>query len=113
MPTAAELFITYNPYQGIATQYSAGLDYIIANLTTGDVDDLVTQVTAYVNSLGLLPNTSTVQMEISSVAYSAVNSYINGEKGNYSGGQLSFVNKMTGPSFTSGLTVDSLQTRIF
>ena len=111
---------TINPYPALGTQFTAGMNAIIAGLPgSPTINDLVTQVTTYVESVYYsgTPPSFTQNLEIKSVAYSAINSYVNGtiegrNSSLYNSSQKSFINMLIGPSLTNYLTVDTIGSRI-
>jgi hypothetical protein len=107
---------TLNPYPDLGTQFVAGMNAIIAGLPpTPTIDDLANEVITFVETTYFIPATMTQaqKMEVKSVVYSTINSFVNSQvRTMYGGAQKSFADMMIGPSLTSGLTVDSIENRI-
>lgn len=108
------LLPTINPYPLIGKQFKTGLDAIIAALPgSPTITDLVAQVYNYIKPLYYPSITLSQQVELESVIYTAINSYMNaGINGMYSGSQASLANMLIGPSFINTLTVDTLDDRV-
>jgi hypothetical protein len=110
---------TVNPYPDLGAQFQAGMNAIIAALPPSPtVDDLVHQVVIYVETLFYTAAIEPAQkIEVKSVAYSAINSYIdsviiNPKTSLYKGSQNPFLYQMLGPSLINEITVDSIGNRI-
>jgi hypothetical protein len=106
--------ITLNPYPDLGTEFIAGMNAIIA-APPATIDALVTDVVTYVQGVYYTAAITPAQkIELKSVAYSAINSYVNGGTSSalYNGKQRAFINLLTGPSLTSFLTVDTIGSRI-
>jgi|ERR1035437_406779 hypothetical protein len=109
--------ITLNPYPDLGGQFTAGMASIIGAIPpTPSVVQFVNAVAAYVELAYYPPLTITPAqlVEVKSVAYHAINNYVNpcGNLSNYNGMQLNFIKILTGPSLYSQLTVDSISNRI-
>ena len=105
---------TLNPYPTLGSEFIAGMNAVIA-AAPANIDDIVNAVVAYVRAQYYTAAISPAQiLELKSVAYSAINSYINGgtRSAIYNGKQRAFINMMTGPSLNSFLTVDTIGSRI-
>lgn len=90
---------TFNPYKILGEQLVDGLDTIAAKLTNSStVDDLVNEIYKYIQPIyysGKVPKV--VELEIKSVAYSVINTYINSTFGGavaYSSDQYYFIDLM-------------------
>ncbi len=110
---------TVNPYPDLATQYASGLDYIMVAMPgVPSIVNLVKAVCDYTESVYYPAGATTQQkMEMTSVAYSAINSYIAGlirkpSKSVYNGNQHKFVGMMVGRSIEKELPVDAIDDRI-
>lgn len=109
---------TINPYPDLGIQFQAGLNAIIGGLPpTPTIDQLVTQVYNYVVSVYYSSVTPAQTVEIKSVAYSAIDSYVDGLLRNpatnlYNSKQTSIIKMLAGPPLTSFLTVDEVSNRI-
>lgn len=108
---------TINPYPNLGAQFIAGLNAIISVPITS-VDVLVNAVANYVESVYYPAGLSSVQkVEVKSVAYSAVDSYLDGLLRNpatnlYNSKQSSIIKMLAGPPMTSFLAVDEISDRI-
>jgi hypothetical protein len=106
--------ITLNPYPDLGTEFIAGMNAIISVPITS-IDILVTQVVNYVEATYYTAAITPAQkIELKSVAYSAIDSYVNGSTNIalYNSKQRPFINMLTGPSLTSFLTIDTIGNRI-
>ncbi len=106
---------TLNPYPSYGDQFKSGLNAIIAALPGAPtIADLVAKVEAYVEPIYYPAGATTAQkMELKSIVYSAINSYVNGQvKSMYSGSSKGFVDMLIGPSLQSNLPVDAIKNRI-
>lgn len=106
--------ITLNPYPALGTEFTAGMNAIIA-IPPPSIDALVSDVVAYVQGIYYTAAITPAQViELKSVAYSAINSFVNGGTSNalYNSKQKSIIDMLTGPSLHSFLTVDTIGNRI-
>ena len=107
---------TLNPYPDLGTQFTAGMNAIIAGLPPSPtIDDLANEVIIYIEANYFIAASMSLaqKMEVKSVVYSCINSFVNSQvRTMYGGMQKSFADMMIGPSFTNGLPVDTLGNRI-
>lgn len=98
---------TVNPYPQLAIQVASGLDAIGSALTAAStVDDLVDEVYNFVSSIYYIGASSVLEMQIKSVAYNAINAYVNSLITNpvttqYTEEQLNIIYLMIGDRFGS------------
>jgi hypothetical protein len=111
---------TVNPYEEIGQLVSGsgqGLDTIISALPSGaTIDLLVNAVAQFIETTFYPSPTTQVDIEIKSVARTAINSYVNnlvmGGQAGYNAKQFRFIEMLMGNSLTSNLPLISINNRI-
>ena len=108
---------TINPYIQIGSFISSGLNAIIAALPVNPTqEDLLTEVSNYVESVFYSGANTQVQIELYSIAATAANSYRNNLvlNGNalYNSNQMPFVQMLIGPQMNTSIAPDSFSDRL-
>lgn len=108
---------TINPYKEIGEYLGSGLDAVITTIPSSPtIDDLVDAVSTYISGIFYSGARDAVEIELKSVARTAINSYMNSLvlSGNaiYNGMQWPFLRIMLGDMITSNLPINSIENRI-
>lgn len=101
-----------NPYSGVGSKYSAGLDSVIAVIEplypNQTLDDIVNSVYTYVTTTYSMTPEPIEEQNIKSLIYSTINGYLNYQLF-YNEQQTEFINKLIGGTLTCGNPEDILQ----
>lgn len=110
---------TINPYQGLDTIFTNGMNSIASQLTAqSTVDDLVDEIYSYIQPIfyNLTAVPEQLKIQIKSVAYNVINAYNNGMLRSglieYTTGQMNFCSLLIGFNTTTLIPVNSMKSWI-